>query len=350
MKKQKVLLGMSGGVDSSVSAVLLKEQGYEVMGATMHLWAKQKDEKMNLSIRDAKKVCDKLQIPHYVFDARERFNQKVIQDFIECYERACTPNPCIECNEFLKFGFFYEKAKELGCDFIATGHYARKEYSNKYQQYVVKRAKAEKKDQSYFLYRISKEILPAIIFPLQDFEEKKQIRQIASNIGLDSWEKPDSQEICFIPDNCYSRFLLENKVVTKSGNIVTKQGEVLGTHKGLIYYTIGQRKGLGISYSEPLYVIGLDKIKNQVIVGTQKELYGNHLIATNLNFLLDIPLSQPIEVLAKIRYRATPSKAILKVEKDGAKVEFNEPQRAITPGQSVVFYLDDILLGGGKIK
>lgn len=272
MKKQKVLLGMSGGVDSSVSAVLLKEQGYEVMGATMRLWDKQKDEKMNPSIRDAKKVCDKLHIPHYVFDARERFNQKVIQDFIECYERACTPNPCIECNEFLKFGFFYEKAKELGCDFIATGHYARKEYSNKYQQYVVKRAKAEKKDQSYFLYRISKEILPAIIFPLQDFEEKKQIRQIASKIGLDIWEKPDSQEICFIPDNCYPDFLFENRVATKQGKIVTKQGEVLGTHKGLIYYTIGQRKGLGISYSEPLYVIGLDKQKNQVIAGTQKEL------------------------------------------------------------------------------
>lgn len=350
---KKVLLGMSGGVDSSVSAILLKKQGYEVIGATMKLWTgdtkidKEKNEK---TIKDVKAVCDKLGIKHYVFDAQKEFEECVINNFVSQYQNAETPNPCIECNKYIKFGYFYNKAKELNCDYIATGHYARIEYSKKYNQYILRKSKEEKKDQSYFLYTIPKERLGSIIFPLQDYNSKEEIRLIAKENNLEVAEKKDSQEICFIPDNCYQNFLegkMENK--NRIGNIILKTGEILGKHNGLINYTVGQRKGIGVSYKEPLYVIELKNKTNELVVGTEQELYSNKLVANNINSQIDFEENE-IECLAKIRYRAKEAKAKIFKENDKVLVEFETPQRAITKGQSVVFYdTDGVVLGGGKI-
>jgi len=345
---KKVLLGMSGGIDSSVSAIMLLKQGYEVAGATMKLNDTEESEK---SIQDAKEVCKKLNIPHYVFDLKNEFKCKVIDKFIDEYKNAKTPNPCVECNKYLKFGCFYEKAKELDCKYIATGHYAKAEYSERYNRYVLKKSNESKKDQTYFLYGIPKEAIEQIIFPLQEINEKEEIRKIATENNLEIAEKKESQEVCFIPNDDYKKFLHDNKIKQKPGNIVLKSGEILGKHNGLINYTIGQRKGLGIAYKEPLYVIELDKEKNEVIVGTEKELYNKTLIAKELNWLVFDELKENLECYAKIRYRAKEAKAIVKPQENGTvKVQFLEQQRAITKGQSVVFYDEDgVLLGGGKI-
>lgn len=355
----KVLIGMSGGVDSSVSALLLKQAGYEVIGATMRLWEDKENKEVEggccsyQATYDAKRVCDKIGIPHYTLDCREEFEKKVINDFINCYKCAKTPNPCIECNRYLKFGTFYKKALELGCDYISTGHYASVEFSEKYNQYVMKKSKAEKKDQTYFLYSIKKEVLPKLIFPLENFKDKSEIRKIAENNGLLVAKKPDSEEVCFIPDNNYVEFLHQNltkKDEIKPGDIILEDGTILGKHKGLINYTVGQRKGLGIAYKEPLYILKLDKEENKLIVGPEEKLYKSNLYAEELNFLLDIDLSKPINIKAKVRYRAKEAEAVLyPKENEKVRVEFKEPQRAITPGQSVVFYIDDVVLGGGKI-
>lgn len=357
MSKGRVLLGMSGGVDSSVSAVILKEMGYEVIGATMKLWENKECPEAEGSccsfsaVYDAKRVCDQLNIPHYTLNCEKEFKEHVIDDFVDCYKNCRTPNPCIECNKYLKFGVFCNKALELECDYVSTGHYAKIEYSEKYNSYVMKKSDSDKKDQTYFLYSISKEILPKMIFPLEKFKNKDEVRRIAEENKLNVAHKKDSQEICFIPDNDYGKFLEDNlKDKNRKGNIVLKDGTVLGKHNGLIYYTIGQRKGLGIAYKTPLYVTGFNNEKNEVIVGEEKDLYSNVLYANQLNFLLDLDFTKPTNVMAKIRYRAKEAQATLRIKDDGtAKVEFIEPQRAITIGQSVVFYLDDVVLGGGKI-
>lgn len=348
--KEKVLLGMSGGVDSSVSAILLKKAGYEVIGCTMNLL----DEPNEKSIKDAKKVCEKLGIEHHVFDCKKEFRCHVIDTFVSEYENARTPNPCVECNQYLKFGIFYDRAKELGCKYIATGHYAKKEYSEKYKQYVLRKSNEEKKDQTYFLYTIPREKVEYILFPLQDNVSKDDTRALAEEYGLEIASKKDSQEICFIKDDDYQRFLKEHmQKQPQKGKIVLTTGEVLGSHDGLINYTIGQRKGLGISYKEPLYVVKLDMKNNQVIVGTEKELYSNQLQAMNVNWIVGVEnrLEEGLECFAKIRYRAKEAKAKVVKEDEAIKVVFQEPQRAITQGQSVVFYDEDgIVLGGGKIK
>lgn len=355
MSSKRVLIGMSGGVDSSVSALLLKQQGYDVIGITMKLFEGEIDGSCcnEDSTSDAKRVCDAINIPHYTLNYKEEFKKCVMDNFVCEYKNCRTPNPCVECNKYLKFGAMYKKALELECDYISTGHYAKVEYSEKYNQYVMKKSEANKKDQTYFLYSIKKEILPKMIFPLENFKEKDEIRKIAKEHNLPVAEKKDSEEICFIPDNNYINFLNENipSKEIKKGKIKLKDGTILGEHKGLINYTVGQRKGIGVAYKEPLYVLKLDKETNSVIVGTEKELYSNVLYANELNFLVDIDLTKKLEVKAKIRYRAPEADATLEVLQDGrAKVEFKEPQRAITPGQSVVFYIDDnILLGGGKI-
>ena len=346
--KKKVLLGMSGGVDSSVSAIILQEQGYEVIGVTLNLFSCASC----CSYIDVKSVCNTLGIPHFIIEGKDVFQKYVINDFINCYKKCTKPNPCIECNKYMKFGLMYEKAKELGCDYIATGHYAKTEYCEKYNQYVLKKSNAGKKDQSYVLYNMPKQLLGKVLFPLGDFESKEDVRKIAKEHNLSVASKPDSEDICFIPDGNYKKFLEQNSsIVPKEGNIVNRKGEILGRHTGLYNYTIGQRKGLGISYKAPLFVIGFNKERNEVIVGEQQELYRKEMKVNEVNLLLMDKIERTLDVTVKIRYASKPAEAIInQTEAGNIQVIFKEPQRGITPGQSAVFYIGDVVVGGGKIQ
>ena len=349
MENKKVLLGMSGGVDSSVSALLLKQRGYEVIGTTLELFTGSSCCNTE-TYMDAKNVCNQIGVPHFIYNCKDIFKTYVIDDFINCYSCCKTPNPCIECNKYMKFGFMWEKAKELGCNYIATGHYAKTEYSEKYNRWVLKKSNAGKKDQSYVLWNIPKYLVKHILFPLSDFESKDNIREIARENNLKVANKPDSEDICFVPDGNYKKFLENNSnIKPKQGNIVNTKGEVLGKHTGLYNYTIGQRKGLGISYKVPLFVVGFDKQKNEVIVGEEKELYKKEVIVTDINLLLFDEITEKLEVEVKTRYSSKSAKANIIQEGNNIKIEFDEPQRAITPGQAAVFYSNDIVVGGGKI-
>ena len=350
MEEKRVLLGMSGGVDSSVSALLLKEQGYEVVGTTMELFAGSSCCNTNTYI-DAKNVCNQIGVPHFIYNFKDEFKKYVIDDFINCYSNCLTPNPCIECNKFMKFGLMYEKAKELGCEYIVTGHYAKTEYSEKYDRWVLKKSKAGKKDQSYVLWNIPKNLVEHVVFPLADFESKDEIRKIAKENNLKTANKPDSEDICFIPDGNYKRFLEENSnLKPRKGNIVHVNGTVLGKHNGLYNYTIGQRKGLGISYKEPLFVVGFNRAKNEVIVGEKEYIYKTEMIVKNINLLLVDKIEDSMRVSVKTRYSSKEEMATIEmVDDDTIKVVFENPVARITPGQSAVFYLDDIVVGGGKI-
>lgn len=349
MENKKVLLGMSGGVDSSVSALLLKEKGYEVIGATMELFAGSSCCNIETYI-DAKNVCKQLGVPHFTINYKKEFRKYVIEDFIECYKNCKTPNPCIECNRYMKFGFMWEKAKEFGCNYIATGHYAKTQYSEKYGRWVLKKSNAGRKDQSYVLWNIPKELVEHVVFPLADFESKEEIRKIANDNNLRVANKPDSEDICFVPDGNYKKFLENNSdIKPKEGNIVYIDGTILGKHTGLYNYTIGQRRGLGIAYKVPLFVIGFDKEKNEVIVGEEEDLYRKEIEVRNINLLLVDEIKDWMEVTVKTRYSAKDAKAKIIQNNDVIKVIFDEPQRAITPGQSAVFYIEDIVVGGGKI-
>ena len=350
MQNKKVLLGMSGGVDSSVSALLLKEEGYDVIGTTLELFAGSSCCNIETYI-DAKNVCNSIGIPHFTYNCKEQFKNHVINDFINCYSNCKTPNPCIECNKYMKFGYMWDKAKELGCNYIATGHYAKTEYSEKYNRWVLKKSKAGRKDQSYVLWNIPKELIEHVLFPLADFEDKEQIREIARENKLKVANKPDSEDICFVPDGNYKKFLENNSdIKPKKGNIVTTKGKILGKHNGLYNYTIGQRKGLGISYKEPLFVVGFNKEKNEVIVGVKDEIYKKEMYVTDINLLLFDEIKEKMKVNVKTRYSSKEETATIQmIDNNTMKVEFENPVARITPGQSAVFYLEDIVVGGGKI-
>lgn len=349
MDNKKVLLGMSGGVDSSVSALLLKEQGYEVIGTTLELF--ENNCSNTNTYADIKAICNSMGIEHYIYNYKEEFKKHVIDDFINCYANCKTPNPCIECNRYMKFGYMWQKAKELGCNYIATGHYAKTEYSEKYKRWVLKKSNAGKKDQSYVLWNISKDVIEHMLFPLAEFQNKEEIREIARKNNLKVANKPDSEDICFIPDGNYKKFLeVNSNIKPKQGNIVNTKGEVLGKHNGLYNYTIGQRKGLGISYEVPLYVVGFNKEKNEVVVGEENEIYSKEMLVNNINLLLIDEIKEKMQVSVKTRYSVKEEKATIEmIDKDLIKVTFENPTPRITPGQSAVFYIDDIVLGGGKI-
>lgn len=357
--KPRVVVAMSGGVDSSLTAALLLHQGYDVIGMTMQIWENDEREDKpdsrgccSLSaIDDARRVADKIGIPYYVVNFRKLFQETVVNYFIREYGRGKTPNPCIACNRFVKFEGLLKKAQEVGAEFLATGHYARIAYDEQAGRFLLRKGIDPLKDQSYALYHLNQHTLSHFLMPLGDYT-KVQTRQMARELGLAVADKPDSQEICFVPNDDYKTFLeAKSPNALKPGEIVDQDGHVLGRHQGLPLYTVGQRKGLGLAAGKPLYVIALDTEKNQVIVGSNEDVFASSCTADDLNWILFDKLDKPLTVKAKIRYGAIESEALLHPLEDGKlDVQFSQPQRAITPGQSVVFYSDDIVIGGGVIE
>lgn len=343
MERKTVAIGMSGGVDSSVAACLLKDKGYNVIGVTLELLDNEETKK---SIEDANAICKKIDIKHYVCDLKEEFKEEIVQNFITAYKQGKTPNPCVLCNRLFKFGLFYKKALELGADYISTGHYARVK-NNRLMMSL-----ADGKDQSYFLCQIKKEILPKVLFPLNEFQSKEEIRTLARKYQLPVSEKKDSQEVCFIPNDDYKTFLKKNGQEEVEGKIILTDGTVLGNHKGLFNYTIGQRKGLNISYKEPLYVIQLDTKNNNLIVGTNNELFNQELTATNMNYLVEKDEFFKTKLFAKIRSRGNLEEVdTVTEEQNRLKIKFKDKLRAITPGQLIVFYNENKeCLGGAYIE
>jgi tRNA-specific 2-thiouridylase len=348
---------MSGGVDSSTTVWLLKEKGYEVIGATMCIGILDRSLKGPTrccgfnDIEDARRVALQLEIPFFLFDLKDEFEEEVIQYFCNEYVRGRTPNPCILCNERVKFGSFLAKALELGADFIATGHYARLEFDGDRNQSILKKGIDRRKDQSYVLFSLTQEQFRHILFPLGEYR-KEEVRRKALELNLRVHDKPESQEVCFIREASYHSFLSEKlKETIEPGPIIDKKGNVLGRHKGVPFYTIGQRRGLRLAKGKPLYVIGIDREKNAIVVGGEEEVYGDTFIVDSVNWIVSKGMPPSLTAQVKIRYNHPGSEAVLFPKKrDEVEVKFKSPQKAITPGQAAVFYDGETVLGGGWIR
>jgi tRNA-specific 2-thiouridylase len=351
-KKERVVVGMSGGVDSSVAAALLVEKGFEVIGITMCFNLSGSSGKKpsccgREGIEDARRVAHKLGIKHYVVNMQKAMAEEVIRDFCREYRRGRTPNPCVRCNQYLKFGLLLHKALSLGAGYLATGHYARSITTK--EGYCLAKGKDLAKDQSYFLYRLNQKQLKHILFPLAGYK-KEEVRHLAREFNLAVAAKPGSQEICFLPDLKDYRTFLEGQLKNsiKRGRIVDKQGNILGEHKGIPFYTIGQRQGLGLAMGYPVYITGIDYRSNQITVGTKDETYGREFLIREPYFIAGSP-KKKVALRVKIRYNHKEAAARIQRCAKGLRVKFHRPQFAITPGQSAVFYLKDIVLGGGII-
>jgi len=359
MSGRKVVVAMSGGVDSSVAALLLMERGYDVTGITMNLFSLPgklcRSEELRSccgqkAVEDAHRVAIHLGIPHYVADLRKEFEAAVIVDFVREYSRGRTPNPCVRCNERVKFRLLLERARRLGADFIATGHHARVARDSAIGRYLLKKGKDRAKDQSYFLYRLSQAQLARVLMPVGDFT-KSEVRVMARRQGLPVAEKAESQETCFAPLGDYQSFLASRTPrAFRPGPIKDLADCVLGEHKGIGNYTVGQRRGLGISAPRPLYVIAINASQEAIVIGEERDLYRKKLLASDVRLIAGQRLEEPVTVKAKIRYKHLEAKAlVIPVSARRVRVEFDRPQRAITPGQSVVFYRRNVVLGGGII-
>ena len=347
---------MSGGVDSSVAAWLLKQQGYDVIGVTMQIW--QEEDSCTVeenggccglsAVEDARRVAWTLGIPYYVMNFRKEFQKNVIDYFVAEYLHGRTPNPCIACNRYVKWEALLQRSLSIGADYIATGHYARIEQLAN-GRYAIANSVTAAKDQTYALYNLTQEQLSHTLMPVGEYT-KDQIRQIAEDIGLQVAHKADSQEICFVPDNDYAAFIKRRiGSLPEEGNFVDLEGNILGRHKGIINYTVGQRKGLGIAFGKPMFVIRIDAQKNEVVLGEKGSEFSDTLYAVNPNFIPFDTLDKPIRAAAKIRYSAKPANGTVSAEGSRIKIVFDEPQRAITPGQAVVLYDGDTVLGGATI-
>jgi tRNA-specific 2-thiouridylase len=339
----KIAVAMSGGVDSSVAAALLKEAGYEVIGVTMEVTGNSRDG------NDAAGIAGHLGIPHQVIDLRDIFKSKIIDYFVGEYGRGRTPNPCLLCNKYIKFDALWEEAEKLGATRFAIGHYARIEKDTR-ERYILKKGRDNMKDQSYFLCQLTQEQLSRTMFPIGELT-KDEVKKIATELGLPAINRPESREICFIPDNDHAAFVKEHTAMAfEPGPIRDEAGRILGQHRGIASYTVGQRKGLGIAAAEPLYVTSIESEQNAVIVGTKEQTLGTELVAGSFNWIAIDPPEKTIEVKAKIRYRHTEAEATVTPQAGGiVYVKFSLPQTAITQGQAIVFYDGDKVLGGGTI-
>lgn len=348
-----VMMAMSGGVDSSVAALLLRQAGHDVRGATMVLRNDQESTcGSSRDVEDARAVCRRLDIPHDAFDLRDRFDAAVIRPFCDAYLGGRTPNPCIDCNRFLKFEALQQRRRAMGLDYVATGHYARRRWDAATERWRLLRASDHAKDQSYVLYHLTQDTLAHMLFPLGELT-KDEVREMARAHGFVTAEKPESQDICFVPDGDYAGFIAGRcgaDTAFSLGEIVDREGRVLGEHAGLIRYTIGQRKGIGVAAREPLYVLGKDAFANQLIVGFKDELLSSGVVACDVNLISGGVLEGPREVQVKTHYRQRPVPAVAEqTGPDELTVTFDEPQRAAAPGQAAVLYEGDIVLGGGTI-